>query len=103
MEDAYPAEVPEWWDTLTRVALAAVPVVGGPAQVIYQDVRARLAARAAQTMDEIVGETGLRLLRERVNSNPELEAILAQGVDAAMRTGYEAKRRAQGHLGRRPR
>lgn len=86
-------EPPEWWDTVTRALLASMPGIGGAAQVIYEDVRAHLAARAVRTLDEIVAESGEDRLRDRLNSDPELEAVFAHGLDAATRTGYEAKRR----------
>lgn len=93
MTDEAERNVPQVWDTLARVGLSLVPVVGGAAQVVYEDVRARIAARTARTLDEVVAATGLDELSERLASDPELEAVFAQGLDAAARTGYEAKRR----------
>ena len=77
--------------------LALVPF-GGTAQVLVEDTRARAANKASCTLDEIVEETGLERLRERLGENPELDALFAQGIDAAARTGYEAKRRLLGRL-----
>lgn len=93
MTDDAGRDVPEVWDTLARVGLSLVPVVGGAALVVYDDVRVRIAARTARTLDEIVEATGVEKLSDRLASDPELEAVFAQGLDAATRTGYEAKRR----------
>ena len=90
-------EPPAWSSTLARRWLARVPF-GGAAQVLVEDTRARAANKASCTFDEIVEETGLERLRERLGENPELDALFAHGIAAAARTGYEAKRRLLGRL-----
>ena len=95
--DEWSKEPPDWSYTLARMLLALVPF-GGAAQVLVEDTRARAANKASCTLGEIVEETGLERLRERLGENPELDALFAQGIDAAARTGYEAKRRLLGRL-----
>lgn len=89
---------PELWDSGVRIGLSLVPVIGGALQVIYQDTRSHVAARAARTIQEIADETGVERLRERLASDPEVEALFVQGLDAATRTGYEGKRRLLARL-----
>jgi DNA primase len=78
--------------------LAAIPYAGGSLQVVYEDVRARVAWRAAQTVTEIAEETGQERLAQKLTDNPEIEALFLQGVEAATRTGLEAKRRLLGRI-----
>jgi hypothetical protein len=74
--------------------LAAVPYVGGSLQVIVEDVRARREAQAAVTLNEIADKSGgAEELGRRLSADPVLEALFVNGVEAALRTGYEAKRR----------
>ena len=89
---------PEWWDSSVRIGLSLVPVIGGGLQVMYEDTRSHLGARAARTMQEIAEETGFERLKERLASDPEVEALFVRGLDAATRTGYEAKRRLLGKV-----
>lgn len=89
---------PEWWDSGVRIGLSLVPVIGGGLQVMYEDTRSHLGARAARTMQEIAEEAGFERLKERLASDPEVEALFVQGLDAATRTGYEAKRRLLARL-----
>lgn len=89
---------PEWWDSGVRIGLSLVPVIGGGLQVMYEDTRSHLGARAARTMQEIAEEAGIERLKGRLASDPEVEALFVQGLDAATRTGYEAKRRLLARL-----
>jgi hypothetical protein len=91
-------EPPEWWDTTARLAASLVPVFGGTLQVIYEDTRRHVEARVARTMGEVVEETGIEVLRQRLSDSPEVEALFVQALDAATRTGHEGKRRLLGRL-----
>lgn len=84
---------PTWTDTAVSATIAAIPFVGGSLQVLYDDVRARYAAKAEQTMTAIASNVGEAHLARRLAEDPQLEALFVNAVDAALRTGYEAKRR----------
>lgn len=73
--------------------LSAIPVVGGPVQTIFDAIEERTRDRAETTMREIQDQVGGETLLRRIGENPELEALLTQAVEAATRTGMEAKRR----------
>jgi hypothetical protein len=95
------AEPPTVIETVVKAAIkaaAVVPVVGpglsAAAQVVYDDVRARRAAVAVETMSAIVGASGGEtLLGARLAADPQLETTFVTAVDAAIRTGHEQKRR----------
>lgn len=79
------------------MALSMVPF-GGAIDIMLQDTRLRLAHRVRQTVEEIVDETGENLLASRLTETPEVEAVFIQGIEAATRTGHEAKRRLLGRV-----
>ena len=76
-----------------RATLAAIPAVGGTLQVIYEDVRTRYVYRTARTVNQVAELTGVDHLEARLRDNPEVEALFVEAVEAASRTGLEAKRR----------
>lgn len=78
---------------MVRVALAAIPSVGGPMEIIYSHVRARQASKAEEVMAEIAGATGADRLLERISEDPYVEALFVNAMNAALRTGLDAKRR----------
>jgi len=67
--------------------------VRGSLQVVYEDVRVRRAAKAGETISDIVSATGEEVLVQRLAEDPVAEALFVNAVDAAVRTGLEAKRR----------
>lgn len=79
-------------DTLVRAALKLVPRFGDALEVIYNDTRARHAEKVAHTLEAVVAQTGPDALMERLNSDPEVEALFVDAVEAATRTGVEGKR-----------
>ena len=87
----------EVYYTLARAVLAALPF-GGSVDILVEHTRQSLEYKARQTVGEIVDATGMEKFAERLASEPEVEAIFVQGLEAAMRTGYEAKRRLLGRL-----
>lgn len=93
-----PPTVPEIAVGALIKAAAAVPAVGPPlsaaAEVVWDGVRARRAARTATTLGEIIdGAGGEGALERRLGENPDVETLLVNAVDAAIRSNYEAKRR----------
>jgi hypothetical protein len=88
-----PDDAPSVSSTVIRAVIAAVPYVGGPFEVIVSDWRARQAAKAEQTIADVLAVTGEDQLRARLGSVAEVEAVFVEGVQAAIKTGVEAKRR----------
>lgn len=86
-------DVPTIQDTLVRATIAAIPYVGGPLEIVYSDTRARRAAKADQLMSDLLATTGEELLLRRLAENQYVEALFVNAVDAALRTGIDAKRR----------
>jgi hypothetical protein len=85
-------EAPSWRETLARATLASYPMVGGAAQVLYEDQRARQAAKMGRTIQSIIEITGEPALAAALDRDPYVEALFVNAVDAAMRTALEAKR-----------
>jgi len=86
-------ESPTWAATAARATLAAIPYAGGTLQVLYEDVRARRAAAAGETIASIVAITGEPALAQRMAVDPVVEALFVNALDSAIRTGLESKRR----------
>jgi hypothetical protein len=86
-------EPPPIEDSIVRLVLAAIPGVGGMLQVIYEDTRARYAAKVAGTIGDIVARAGPDTVARRLAEDPDLEALFVAGIETATRTGNEAKRR----------
>lgn len=92
---------PSWNQTVLRAgveATAAVPLIGsglsGALRVVYDDVVARRQARATETLEDIVAGVGdTQTLAARLEASPQLDAMFGRAVEAAARTGLEAKRR----------
>ena len=86
-------EPPDFIDTAFRAGLALIPGVGGAVQVVYGDVRARIAHRQWQTVQGVAEAVGPNQLGARLEEDPLLQAIFVAGVEAATKTGLESKRR----------
>lgn len=84
---------PSGSDIAIRAIIAALPKLSESAFIIYSGVRERQAHKAAMTLQEITELTGEDRLISRLADDSELEALFIEGVEAAMRTGLEAKRR----------
>lgn len=84
---------PSRGDIAIRAVIAALPKLSESASIVYSGVRERQAHRAATTLREITDLTGEDHLISRLGSDSELEALFIEGVEAAVRTGLEAKRR----------
>lgn len=92
---------PSWDQTVVRAAIeatAGVPLIGpglsGALRVVYDDVVARRQARVAETVEDIAtGAGGPQNLAARLEESPQLDAMFGRAVEAAARTGLEAKRR----------
>lgn len=86
------ASAPTITETVVRAALAAVPHVGGPLEVIFSDVRARQAVKAEELVGYIALEVGEGALAARLADDPRAEALFVNAVNAALKTGSAAKR-----------
>jgi hypothetical protein len=71
--------------TTARAGIALIPGIGGALQVIYEDVRAHMAARQWQTIQEIADNVGEDRLAARLKDHPEHQALFANGVEVATR------------------
>lgn len=88
-----PPEPPDFFQTAARAGIALIPGIGSGLQVIYEDVRAHMAARMGQTIQEIADRVGEDRLAARLKDHPEHQVLFANGVEVATRTGLEDKRR----------
>ena len=62
-------------------------------EVLFDQVRARRAAAGGKTIASIIEITGQPALEQRLERDPAVEAVFVTAVDAAVRSGLEAKRR----------
>jgi hypothetical protein len=88
-----PPKTPDFFQTAARAGLALIPGLGGALQVIYEDVRANIAYRQWQTIQEIADNVGEATLAEQLDDDPVRQALFVNGVEVATRTGLENKRR----------
>ena len=86
-------DTPRWVDTLIRAGASAVPLVGGPLEVLLSDVRERRAAKVRALVSDIERMAGEESFLQRVSSDPRLEGLFVDAVEAAVRTSIEAKRK----------
>ena len=78
--------------TLARAGMSMIPVIGGPAEVVLGRLADRQQRKVLRMLTDIIGPGGdHRPLLDRLASHPELEALFVQGVQAAVRTGVDAK------------
>jgi hypothetical protein len=88
-----PPKPPDFFQTAARAGLALIPGIGGAVQVIYEDVRANIAYRQWQTIQEIADNVGEAALAEQLDDDAVRQALFVNGVEVATRTGLENKRR----------
>jgi len=74
-------------------AFSKVPVIGDLAKDLYHNVNEWRRYRAEQTGQQIAEIVGVEEMYELARENEELAALLVQVLEAAERSGYEAKRR----------
>lgn len=92
---------PTWDQTVSRAIsdqLRHMPVVshsvGHAAAVVIEDVQARRDARLTEFFGTVQNQVGdNEAIRDRLVSNPEVESVFVSGLNAALFTGLEAKRR----------
>lgn len=77
-------------------ALSAIPTIGGPLQTAFDALVERRRYRVETTAREIVDTVGEERTVSRLLDDPQLEALLAEALEVAARTGFEAKRRLLG-------
>jgi hypothetical protein len=92
-DDLVDEDMPGIVETAVKMALATVPVVGGPAVVLFDAVRTRVLARLTSTATDVSNMVGPDRLASRLAESAEFESLFVNGLEAAARTGYEAKRR----------
>jgi hypothetical protein len=73
-------------------ALSVVPYVGGALQTVFEEVDGRRRSRIESTGRAILEKVGEERMLSRIMEDPRLEALLGNALDAAARTGFEAKR-----------
>lgn len=79
-------------ETIVRMGLSLVPF-GSAIDIMLTDTRKRQVDRMRQTVKEVADAAGSDRLLSRLAESPESEAVFIQGIEAATRTGFEAKRR----------
>jgi len=84
---------PSGIETISKAIISMLPVVGGPALVIWEDVRGRVLTLMTTTIDEIADAVGNDELIARLSSSPQFEALFVNRLELVARTRYEAKRR----------
>lgn len=87
------SDAPSWSDTIARAVVAAMPTFGGPMEVVLSDIHARRRAALGTTVTSIIEITGQPALAQSLERDPVVEAVFVNAVEAAIRTGLEAKRR----------
>lgn len=81
---------------VVSAALSAIPGVGGPLQTVYDAIDERRRYRVESTAREMAELAGEERMVSRVLEDPRLEALCGDALEAAARTGFEAKRRLLG-------
>ena len=84
---------PTWTESAVKAVVAAIPYVGGSLTVLMQDMSDRRAYRANETLRAIADAVGESKLQRRAESDPEFDALLAETIFAAVRSGIDEKRR----------
>jgi hypothetical protein len=91
MADKLPAAIGE---TVAKASVALLVPYGGVLNIVYDAVRKRMQ----KTTDEILREVDPVYFAQRCAESQEFEAIVVNALDAAARSGYEAKRRLLGRV-----
>lgn len=73
-------------------ALSAIPTLGGPIQTLFDELYAGRRARIETTALEIAESVGQDRIVSRLLEDPRLEVLMGEALEAAARTGFEAKR-----------
>lgn len=92
-------DVPPWWETIVKAGLAAVPVIGGPLEVLVADVAARDRARVTEVgMTAVEAAGSPEVLLDAVQRDERVGDMLVMSAFAASQTSVEGKRRAMGRV-----
>lgn len=81
-----------------EAAVALVPWVGGAASVLVGHHYRRRAESYASALAESLTDEQLRDLEDLIRHDEQLQDLLLDGVEAAMKTRVDAKRRALGRI-----
>lgn len=73
-------------------ALSAIPTLGGPIQTLFDELYAGRRSRMESTAREIAEAVGQDRMVSRLLEDPRLEVLMGEALEAAARTGFEAKR-----------
>jgi hypothetical protein len=73
-------------------ALSAIPTFGGPIQTLFDELYAGRRSRMESTAREIAESVGQDRMVSRLLEDPRLEVLIGEALEAAARTGFEAKR-----------
>lgn len=86
-------EPPGRVETGIKAALRAIPYAGSSLSVIFEDSRARHGARVARFAEDVIEDTPVERLKQRMEDDERIEIIFLEGVELAVRSGLAAKRR----------
>jgi hypothetical protein len=87
------SEPRSWLSVFISAGYSALPVIGGPAQTIFDALDERSRRNAEQAALEFSRAVDPDTVARRLDENPDLEAVLAQAISAATYTGLAAKRK----------
>ncbi|MBM4634506.1 hypothetical protein GS482_21325 [Rhodococcus hoagii] len=87
------ANPPTWGETTVKAIVAAIPYVGNSLTAIVNDMSQRREHRASEALNAVIDAVGAPELQRRAEEDPEFDALLAEMVLAAVRSGLEEKRR----------
>ncbi len=85
-------ESPTVIETTVKAMLRAIPYVGSSLSTIFEDTRARYAARVAQVVEEVAMTAGADRLSQRLAKDEQIEILFIEGVEIAVRSSLKAKR-----------
>lgn len=80
-------------ETVAKAAVAVFVPFGGVANLAWDGIRKGIASRTEKTINEILDGVPADHFAARCAESAEFEAVVVNALDAAARTGYEAKRR----------
>jgi hypothetical protein len=80
------------WNAVADGAADAIPVVGPILRRCLQDTLARQQAATGQVIERVAAEVGYQLFERTLREDPRLRSLFIDSMEAAFRTGLEAKR-----------
>lgn len=80
-------------DAVAAVGIGLIPVVGSSILTVLDQVQQHRDVQAMRTLAEMTADIAPDRLRERLQDDQDVQALFINGVDYALRTGHEGKRR----------